>query len=261
MATTLGFALLGLLARKPRTGYELTQALRAPIGFFWTSSHSQVYPELARLEADGLARYRIIDGPGPRDTKRYTITAAGRRVLGAWAVTPAPPERSRNELLLKVYSLWLANPTAARALIASERQGHRAMLARYEQLATETERSGPLDPATPLFCDRATLRRGLSFERHVIAWCDWLLDALTPQTRPRARQRQARQSPEDTSGDHALMTSKARKRPAVTVAISGNGNDTVVERILHVGETVEITGVTVCVTSIVEVTNDGGSQL
>jgi len=38
--------------------------------------------------------------------------------------------------------------------------------------------SGPPEPATPEFFDYATLRRGLSFERHAIAWCDWLLDAL-----------------------------------------------------------------------------------
>ncbi|HEX4656814.1 MAG TPA: PadR family transcriptional regulator [Streptosporangiaceae bacterium] len=251
---TLGYALLGLLARKPRTGYELTQALRAPIGYFWTASHSQVYPELARLETDGLVHYQIIDGPGPRDTKRYTITAAGLHALATWAVTPAPPERSRSEFLLKVYSLWLAEPTAARALVAGERQEHRAMLTRYEQLATETER-GRLDPADPLFCDRATLRRGLSFERHVIAWCDWLLDALTPHTRPRAQQRQSRRISEDTSGDHAVMTSQALKHAAVTVAISGNGDGRAVNRTLHVGEEIQISGVTVRLTSIETVTS------
>jgi DNA-binding PadR family transcriptional regulator len=178
MPSTLGYALLGLLARRPRTGYELTQALRAPIGYFWTASHSQVYPELARLEADGWLRHRVVDGPGPRDTKRYSITEAGRAALASWAVTPAPPERSRNELLLRVYSLWLADPIAARGLIAGEREQHQAVLARYEEMATEFEGDFPADPASPLFCEYATLRRGLSFERHVIAWCDWLLAAL-----------------------------------------------------------------------------------
>lgn len=190
MASTLGYALLGLLARKPRTGYELTRALRDPIGYFWTASHSQVYPELARLEAGGWVAHRVVDGAGPRDTKRYRLTAAGRRALASWAVTPAPPERSRNELLLRVYSLWLADPAAARALITGERQQHSAMLARYEQLAAEIERDLTPDPATPLFCNYATLQRGLSFERHVISWCDWLLGALsgagpgTPQDGP-----------------------------------------------------------------------------
>jgi len=53
------------------------------------------------------------------------------------------------------------------------------VLARYEQLTAEIERDLTPDPATPQFCNYATLQRGLSFERHVIAWCDWLLGALT----------------------------------------------------------------------------------
>ena len=182
MPSTLGFALLGLLARKPRTGYELAQSLGRPIGYFWTASHSQIYPELARLEAERLVRHRVVDGPGPRDTKRYSITAEGRRELAKWTVTPAPPEPSRNELLLRVYSLWLADRDAARALIARERGQHHEALARYEQIAEEMERAGTVDPGTPRFYEYATLRRGLSFERHVIAWCDWLLDTLSDAT-------------------------------------------------------------------------------
>lgn len=178
MPSTLGYALLGLLARKPRTGYELAQALRIPVGYFWTASHSQIYPELGRLEADSLVHGRVVPGPGPRDTKLYTISAAGRRALASWVVTPAELEQSRSEELLKTYSLWLADPAGAREMISGLRDRHRELLSRYEQIEAEIERDGPLDPATPRFFDYATLRRGLSFERHAIAWCDWLLDAL-----------------------------------------------------------------------------------
>jgi DNA-binding PadR family transcriptional regulator len=176
--STLGYALLGLLAREPGTGYELAQALRVPIGYFWTASHSQIYPELARLEADHFVRSRVVPGPGPRDTKRYTISEAGRRALAAWVVLPAELEQSRSEELLKTYSLWLADPPGAREMVAGLRDRHREMLARYERIASEIEQGGPPEPATPEFFDYATLRRGLSFERHAIAWCDWLLDAL-----------------------------------------------------------------------------------
>ena len=178
MPSTLGYALLGLLAREPRTGYELAQALRIPVGYFWSASHSQIYPELARLEADSLVHSRVVPGPGPRDTKRYAISAAGRRALAAWVVMPAELEEARSEELLKTYSLWLADPAAAREMVSGLRDRHREMLSRYERIAAEIEHDGPLEPATPRFFDYATLRRGLSFERHAIAWCDWLLGAL-----------------------------------------------------------------------------------
>jgi len=179
MPSTLGYALLGLLARRPQTGYELAQSMRIPVGYFWSASHSQIYPELSRLEADSLVRSRVVPGPGPRDTKLYTISAAGRRALAAWVVMPAALEQSRSEELLKTYSLWLGDPVGAREMISGLRDRHHEMLSRYERIAAEIERGGPLDPATPRFFDYATLRRGLSFERHAIAWCDWLLDTLS----------------------------------------------------------------------------------
>lgn len=181
MPTTLGYALLGLLARAPRTGYALTQALRAPIGYFWTASHSQVYPELARLETAGLIRHRVVDGPGPRDTKSYRITAAGRRALAAWAAAPMDRPPERDELMLKVFSLWTAAPERAAELVTRQRAMHADRLAEYERIEAVMRTESPADlrdPGTPAFSSYATLRRGISFERHALAWCDWLLTAL-----------------------------------------------------------------------------------
>jgi DNA-binding PadR family transcriptional regulator len=179
--STLGYALLGLLARRPRTGYDLTQALREPIGYFWTATHSQVYPELTRLEQGGHVRHRIVDNPGPRDGKLYRITAAGRRALAEWSVTDVQSEVNRDEFLLKIYSTWTADPAATRDAITRHRGEHRDRLAHYEAIEDEfaTSPGGlPTSPTDPDFSSYATLRRGLSFERHAIDWCGWLLTAL-----------------------------------------------------------------------------------
>ena len=181
MSSTLGYALLGLLARQDRTGYQLTRALRAPIGHFWTASHSQVYPELAGLEADGLVRHRVIEGPGPRDTKSYRITAVGRRVLADWVLTPAPSAPSRDEFLLRIYSLWTVDPQQAATVVAGRRDVYRAALENYldqERAMQDEFGEGLRDPGNPAFAAYATLRRGISFEQQAIAWCDWLLEAL-----------------------------------------------------------------------------------
>jgi DNA-binding PadR family transcriptional regulator len=181
--STLGFALLALLARRPRTGYELRQAMREPVGFFWTASHSQIYPELAALEGAGLVRHQVVDGPGPRDTKRYRCTAAGRRALASWVARPPDPAPERDELMVKVYALWTAAPEQARALVEGQRAAHRARLARYEQHDAQfrtAHAAAIADPATPEFSAYATLQCGLSYERHRIGWCDWLLSRLPP---------------------------------------------------------------------------------
>ena len=179
----LGYAILGLLAVEPLTGYQLAQRMRAPIGYMWTARHSQIYPELAKLLADGQVRATVIPGRGPRDTKRYTITATGRRALRTWVDSPLT-ELARSELLLRVRSLWLISPERARAFIVEQR-------ARYEQrlkLYTEEELNfAPMaadlfDPTTSASAAYATLHFGIGRVRHTIEWCDWMLAKLDQHT-------------------------------------------------------------------------------
>lgn len=178
MPSTLGYALLGLLARRPRTGYELSRAMREPVGFFWTARHSQIYPELAKLEDAGLIGGKVEHGPGPRENRRYSIRAAGRRALAQWAASSTPPEPSRSVELLKIYSLWLADPAGARDILREQREQHRATLERYDALAAEFADAGPLEPGSADFLDAASVQRGRSVERAVVDWFDWLLGEL-----------------------------------------------------------------------------------
>ena len=83
--------------------------------------------------------------------------------------------------MLKVYSLWLVEPARARTLIVEQLARHEAQLAHYEQLERDMrgEHEALLsDPTTPQFSAYATLRRGLSFERHARDWCSWLAGEL-----------------------------------------------------------------------------------
>ena len=49
----LQFIILGLLNQQPLTGYDLTKAFDDEIGEFWQAQHSQIYPQLKRLEEQG----------------------------------------------------------------------------------------------------------------------------------------------------------------------------------------------------------------
>jgi DNA-binding PadR family transcriptional regulator len=175
----LGYAILGLLAVEPLTGYQLAQHMRAPIGYMWTAAHSQIYPELAKLLAEGFVRATVIPGRGPRDTKRYTITAAGRRALRSWVDSPLT-ELTRSELLLRVRSLWLISPGRARAFIVEQRARYEERLKVYteEELAFAPMAADLFDPTTPASAAYATLHFGIGRVRHTIEWCDWMLARL-----------------------------------------------------------------------------------
>lgn len=195
MTSTLGFALLGLLARGPRTGYELSRSLTRPISLFWHARHSQVYPELARLREDGLVSYEVIAGPGPRDTKRYEATAAGLDALRRWLAEPAMPETGRDQFLLKVWSIHLLDQDASVAMVEARRDAHARQLTAYRATATAMEeRDAVDDPSAAAFGEYAVLERGIRFEEMALAWCEWLLARLpggrgSAADGPRAEQR------------------------------------------------------------------------
>ena len=180
---TVAYAVLGLLARRPRSGYEIAAALREPVSFFWSAPHSQLYPTLGQLEVAGLAQHEASPGPGPRPRKTYRITERGRRALAEWAVSEPPPRPGRDELVLRAYSAWVAEPGAVAALFRAEADRHRTQLARYEAFRSELlEGTGgrPPEPRQPEFGNWLAVHNGLGYERAYLEWCDWVLTLLQP---------------------------------------------------------------------------------
>ena len=51
---SLRHGLLDLLAGEPMSGYDLARFFGASMGNVWPAQHSQIYPELAKLAAEGL---------------------------------------------------------------------------------------------------------------------------------------------------------------------------------------------------------------
>lgn len=179
MPSDLGHALLGLLARRPSTGYELARRMQRPVGWFWTAGHSQVYPELARLEADGLVTHEEVPGRGPRATKRYAPTPAGTAALREWVVADLEPQPVRDLEVLRLWSVWLVDPGAATGLVQRVRAGHAERLAAHEaDLATLDGVAAADDPGTPEFASRLTLVGGVLTRRAALEWCDWMLAEL-----------------------------------------------------------------------------------
>src|SRR5690606_34526956 len=86
------FAILGLLAEQPMTGYDIKREVEARLSSFWSESYGHIYPMLRRLRERKLVTMRLVAGrSGPAHRKLYALTAAGRAALGAWFETPITP--------------------------------------------------------------------------------------------------------------------------------------------------------------------------
>lgn len=95
------FAILGLLALKRWSTYELAKQMRRTFHYFWPRAESNLYVEPKKLVAHGLARAEA-EPHGKRRRTVYSITPAGRRALTAWLAEPPGPPRYESEALVKV---------------------------------------------------------------------------------------------------------------------------------------------------------------
>jgi DNA-binding PadR family transcriptional regulator len=182
MTATLGYAILAVLARTPSTGYQLAARLTTPVSYFWTARHSQIHPQLQRLLADGLVAFQAAPGPGPKGKKVYTITPQGLATLRHWVAEPPAEQPVRDELVLKTYAAWVADRVQLLALFGRQLAAHQDRLARYEANleSLQARLGGTPPPSSREFGSYATLRCGISYERHRIGWCQWMIQQLQP---------------------------------------------------------------------------------
>ncbi|CAM3373175.1 PadR family transcriptional regulator [Marinicrinis lubricantis] len=96
------FAVLGILAKGPQSGYDIRKHFNGSIRYFWSESYGQIYPtlrEIVKLE------YAVVqqDVKDPRKKKIYKITDAGTEAFRSWIAEPVNPITYRDELMLKLF--------------------------------------------------------------------------------------------------------------------------------------------------------------
>jgi DNA-binding PadR family transcriptional regulator len=101
---TLRYILLGLLSKKRMSGYDLRQSFQNEIGEFWQAQHSQIYPELAKMEDNGLITHAIKISGEKLEKKIYQLTPDGENALKEWIHTATDElPVNRDEFVLKLF--------------------------------------------------------------------------------------------------------------------------------------------------------------
>ena len=168
---TLRYALIGLLAWRPSSGYELTKRFAVSMAHVWPVSHSQIYPELARLVADGLIEQTE---KGPRGRRTYAATAAGVSALREWMQSTEPDYGRRSEADLREFFLWVIPPADALAYLERSADVYRARLAELEKIARMVDWTSD----TPNRATRLTVEKGLRSYRMLIDWANWATEEI-----------------------------------------------------------------------------------
>jgi DNA-binding PadR family transcriptional regulator len=120
-ATTTSYAILGLLAVRSWTTYELTQQMDRSLGRIWPRAASKLYEEPKKLVALGWAR-ATEERVGRRPRTTYSITSKGRRALARWLQEPGAGPVLEWEQLLKIQFADQGTRTDALATLAAARE-------------------------------------------------------------------------------------------------------------------------------------------
>jgi PadR family transcriptional regulator, regulatory protein AphA len=170
---TTSYALLGLLAMGPMSGYDLDGFVSRSIANFWPIEKSQIYRELTRLEALGFLEATEVAQQGAPDKRVYALTGAGERALDDWlAESTYQQERVRNAFLVKLFFGWRMPPDRLGALVEQYRVD---ALAERDRLRGIVDR---LADAPGAAFGRATASFGLRHAESTLQWCDEMRAAL-----------------------------------------------------------------------------------
>jgi PadR family transcriptional regulator AphA len=133
---SLRHALLALLTSEPMTGYDLVKSFRASASLVWHAPDSQIYPELRKMEGEGL----ILGTPvpwGEHTTKQqYSITELGVRAFRDWMNTTLEYSRERDPAHLKAAYFEWATPEASREQLLAHIDHYRARAEVWRRMTT-----------------------------------------------------------------------------------------------------------------------------
>jgi DNA-binding PadR family transcriptional regulator len=168
--------LLGLLTVEPMSGYDLGQAIRSSVGFFWHESYGQIYPNLKTLAAEGLVTAKSERQKGKPERHIYSITKKGREQLAAWLAVEPQAEIPRNELLLKLFFGAQVSPDISMAHVERMVMRERAFLHQFKQLVGDEIAKNQHYPDAPYWQMAARFGQ-LEVEAH-LRWGEETLDEL-----------------------------------------------------------------------------------
>ncbi|HUR02070.1 MAG TPA: PadR family transcriptional regulator [Nonomuraea sp.] len=162
---SLRIALLGLLdATGPASGYDLAKSFEQSLNHVWQAGHTQIYPELVKMDADGLV---AVESEGARGRKLYAITPEGASRLRSWLVEREPTSATRSEVALQAFLLPLLDREAAIAVVERIRARFAERLSVLECKPRDTSRFG-----------KYALSLGLTQGHAALAWADETLAEL-----------------------------------------------------------------------------------
>ena len=185
--TPTSYAILGLLAIRPWTTYELAKQMQRSVHWFWPRAERKLYEEPKRLAALGLASTEHIR-TGRRPSTRYQITAEGRAALREWLRDgPGAPMQIEMEPMIRVFFADGAGTEDLRSCIDGVRDQAGDRIAELAAMAAVTV-SGTDDFPERRATNAVAMELFVRLHETVRDWATWAtteIDTWPPERRGR----------------------------------------------------------------------------
>ncbi len=129
----LEHAILGFLAFKPMSGYDLKKYFDQSVVHFWSATQSHIYKALDGLETQGWVAVTYIPQEGKPNRKEYRITERGRAELHRWLTTPLPLDAVRQAWLIQLFFAHAHANEEIIALLEARMDAIRSRLKSYRE--------------------------------------------------------------------------------------------------------------------------------
>jgi len=172
---SLAHVLLTSLIEKPSTGINLARRFDRSMGFFWNSTHQQIYRELNVMMQKGWISTLEEDDNSRKKT--YQVELLGRAELADWMVKQSPPGQLREDLMVRLRAEAQFGGNSVLPELERHLHLHQENLKLYESIfAKDFPNTVPHD--RKLFIHKMILQLGIDLERGWIRWLEDLIPAL-----------------------------------------------------------------------------------
>lgn len=176
--TTTSHAILGLLARRDCTTYELAQEMRRRLHYAWPRAERKLYEEPRRLVEAGYAT-SVKDMIGRRARTIYSITPEGRQALAAWLKTPIQEPSFEFDGLVRVLFCDQGDAATLRRVLEQIAEQAAEQRRAFEVAIEHNDRKNGLTQHGPGPSQRALVGLASRFMTehydHTAQWAQWAL--------------------------------------------------------------------------------------
>jgi DNA-binding PadR family transcriptional regulator len=157
---TLRYALLGVLEARPMTGYELAQFFDESTSWVWSAPHSNIYPQLRKMEEEGLLSSRTEIRGERLERTVYSISKKGIEELRRWVTSDPGAVNQRDPLFLRAVFFDMTDPAEAEDMLEQFIERENDLVKQWQE-----HRDALLRKDTPLIRERLQRRPRGEHER------------------------------------------------------------------------------------------------